>query len=451
MRKIKSFVDTYPELLPQIKMVGREPVIVNKEYGVCYFKNGSKIESFNLSAVVGERAKILIIDEAPKASEQEIKKNASPIANYTRDICLQYGFEDFDSKVISITSACLKSNYFYKDFVETFNSMCAGNKKAFACALNYESAVRVGITKQEFFEERRKELPESVFATEYGSMFLGEEANSIFPYELTSSVRKLKRVEYEMPRGSKSWYVMSVDIATSSAKGSDNAVICVLKCTDKDDGTILKQLVYIRSYNGRRLDELAEEVRLTYIRFPTIRKIVFDQRGLGDSFPAFFDVPWVDPETDREYPAWRLDDQAGHASEPLLHSFKASLQLNQELVTSLRVALEQKTLSIPIDSRSIGDDDEDGHATLKPYEKAIYIEADALQVEMGNLVMRTSSAGNITYDTAKKNQHKDRYSSLAMGVWYVSQIEKENKRIIASRAKGAACIGVVTYFAGKGR
>lgn len=452
LRKIRSFVDMYPELLPQIRIVGREPVVISKEKGVCWFKNGSKIESYSLSAVVGERAKILIIDEAPKASEQEVKKNATPVMNYTRDICLQYGYEDFDSKLISITSACLKSNYFFKDFVETLNDMRAGNKKAFACALNYESAIRVGITKREFFEDRRKELPESVFETEYGSMFLGEEANSIFPYELTSSVRKLKRVEYEMPRGSKSWYVMSVDIATSSAKGSDNAVICVIKCTDKDDGSIMKQLVYIRSYNGRRLDELAEEVRFTYVRFPNVKKIIFDQRGLGDSFPAFFDVPWVDPETDREYPAWRLDDQPGHSSEPLLRSFKANLQLNQELVTSLRVALEQKTLTIPVDSRSMDVDDDDVKTVLKPYEKAIYIEADALQVEMGNLVMRTSSStGNIVYDTAKRTQHKDRYSSLAMGVWYITQLEKENKKLIAARAKGTACIGVVTYFAGKGR
>lgn len=83
--------------------------------------------------------------------------------------------------------------------------MCNGDTKKFACALDYTAAVRMGITKAEFFEDRRKELPESVFATEYGSIFLGEEANSVFPYELTSSVRSLKRVEYMMPKGSKAW------------------------------------------------------------------------------------------------------------------------------------------------------------------------------------------------------------------------------------------------------
>lgn len=447
LRKIRSFVDTYPELLPQIQMVGREPVVINQEKGYVYFKNGSKIESYTLTRIVGERAKILVIDEAPKASEQDIKKSASPITNYTRDICLQYGFEDFDSKIISITSACLKSNYFFKDFEETYNDMKAGNKKAFACALDYKSAVRVGITKADFFEEKKKELPDSVFQSEYGSIFLGEEENSVFPYELTSSVRKLKQVEYAMPRGSKSYYIMSVDIATSSAKGSDNAVICVIKCTDKDDGSILKQLVYIRSYNGRRLDELAEEVRRTYVRFPNTKKIVFDHRGLGDSFPAFFDTPWVDPDTDHEYPAWGLDDQPLSRTVPMLHSFKANMQLNQELVTALRVSLEQKTLSIPVDSRVIESLIEEGNSGIRKEERAIYIEADALQVEMGNLVMKVSAGtSNITYDTAKKTQHKDRYSSLAMGVWYISKLEAENKKAIAARTRGTPCIGIVSYF-----
>lgn len=452
LRKIYSFVNTYPELLPQIKITGREPVVISKDKGRVLFKNGSRIESYSTASVVGERLKVIIADESYRIDETAYKKSVSPCANYTREICMQNNFEDFDSKIISITSACLKSNYFYSDFLETYNDMKAGNEKSFACALSYTAAVRMGITKMEFFDEKRKELPEPIFNSEYGSMFLGEEANSVFPYELTTSVRKLKRVEYEMPRGSKSWYVMSVDIATSSAKGSDNAVICVIKCTDKEDGSIGKQLVYIRSYNGRRLDELAEEVRLTYVRFPNIRKIVFDQRGLGDSFPAFFDMPWVDPDTDREYPAWALDDQPLRSAEPLLHSFKATMGLNQELVNALRVALEQKTLTIPIDSKEVDIEDPDGKVALKPYEKAIYIEADALQVEMGNLVAKVSgNTGNITYDTAKKTQHKDRYSSLAMGIWYIAQIEKENKAKLSARMRGTSCIGVVTYYAGKGR
>lgn len=446
IKKIQSFVDLYPSILPNINIVGREPVIVAKDRGYVKFKNGSSIESYSIAAIVGERKKILLIDEVPRIQEQALKQNALPVTNYRRDITLQYGYEDFESKVVGFTSACRKTNYFYSDFCKTYNAMCNGDKKQFACALNYKSAVRVGITKAEYFEDRRKELPESIFATEYESMFLGDEAGSVFPYTLTQEIRTLKRVEYSAPKSSSAYYVISLDIATSAAKGSDNAVIVCLKCSDQEDGTIIRQLVYMRSYNGKRLDELADEVRKTYVRFPNTRKVIFDQRGLGDSFPAFFQVPWISDDG-KEYPPWCLDTEPSHVAEPMLCSFKATLQLNQELVTALRVAIEQKTLILPVDTRTMEEIIGESGVEMRMEEQAIYAETDALQYELGNLVAKTSdTTGNVTYSSARSNQHKDRYSSLAMGNWLVSVWSAEQKRLFQSRLRGETVIGLVSNF-----
>lgn len=78
-----------------------------------------------------------------------------------------------------------------------------------------------------FFINERKKMPEAKFAMEYGSIFVGAEAGSMYPYDLTENCRTLKQVEYAQPRGSVSSYVMGVDLATSSEKTADNAVICV--------------------------------------------------------------------------------------------------------------------------------------------------------------------------------------------------------------------------------
>ena len=442
MRKIRDFVGQYPEYLKEVDVVGRDPVPISKEKGVVWIKNGSKIESFSLSTIVGERAKIIIVDEAPRAKEEDIKKGAIPVLNTTRDKAVQIGFEDYESKLISITSACLKSNYFFRDFVTTYKKMKSGDPKAFACALDYKSAIRIGITKAAYFEERRQELPESVFATEYESIFVGDEANSVLPFELTEPMRNLRSVEYTQPKGTSCWYVMSVDIATSKDKDADNAALSVIKCIDREDGSIMKHLVYMRTYHGRRLDELAEEIRRTYVRFPNIQRVVFDQRGLGDSLPSFLSSPWVDPETNKEYPAWITQDENVLHGIQMLYGFKANVQLNQELITALRVALEQKTLCLPMSSRDVTEDDGNN---IKLEEKLIYIEADALQVEMGNIIAKSSGAGNVLYDTAKSTQHKDRYSSIAMGVWYIAQIEAENKRRIAQQNQDMV-VGIVSYL-----
>ena len=47
---------------------------------------------------------------------------------------------------------------------------------------------------------------------------------------------------------------------------------------------------------------------------------------------------------------------------------------------------------------------------------------------MGNIIGRQGANGNVIYDSAKSTSHKDRYSSLAMGIHYISGLEEERKR-----------------------
>ena len=75
-------------------------------------------------------------------------------------------------------------------------------------------------------------------------------------------------------------------------------------------------------------------------------------------------------------------------------------------------------------------------------EKAIYLEGDALQIEMGNIVMRSGAGGNVLNDVARTNQHKDRYSALAMAVRYIAELEEERKRRLLRPMD--AVIGVVS-------
>lgn len=111
-------------------------------------------------------------------------------------------------------------------------------------------------------------------------------------------------------------------------------------------------------------------------------------------------------------------------------------------------------MDLPVSSRLISDgkillndsEEDDDHAgkTLSIQEKAIYLESDALQIEMGNVVMRTSSSGTVLYDTARTNQHKDRYSALSMAVWYVASLEEIRKRRLMQPRN--VCVGVVSRF-----
>ena len=285
-------------------------------------------------------------------------------------------------------------------------------------------------------------------------MFLGAEAGSWFPYEVVEPCRVLEDVEVAAPARSQSQYVIGLDLATSAANIADNAIITVVKLAENPDGTYLKMLVNMRSFHGKKLDFLASEVRKMLIRFPNTIRVVFDHRGLGDALPQFLNKPWTDPETGKEYPPLVLDDEISTIknAKPLLRSVIASAAINQQLATSLRVAFEQKTIEIPITSRrilnghvAIDSDDDDDEPIRRSYtqsEKAIFVETDALQIELGNIVAKVSNGGTYTYDTAKSTQHKDRYSSLAMAIWFITQLEEQRKAVLA-RNNSNACIGVV--------
>ena len=340
VKKIQDYFIRNPEIMREIQCDGHRPVQLSRNKGICTLKNGSKIESYSVGTMRGNRAKIMVIDESPEVKADDLDAVIGPVRNTKRDICHQRGIADYPSKTISITSACLKSNYFYAMFVSALRDFAKGSRGSFACALDYRSAARVGITDMEFFRKEQRKMPEAKFAMEYGSIFVGAESGSMFPYDLTEGCRTLRQVEYAQPSGSSSDYVIGVDLATSTDRKADNAVICVVKLADMENGAYLKKLVYLRSYHGKRLDALAEEVRRTFSRFPRTTRVVFDHRGLGDAFPQFLAQPWIDPEYGKEYPPWTLDDERTiiHNAVPILRSVKASAQINQQLVSCLRVA-----------------------------------------------------------------------------------------------------------------
>jgi len=439
VKKIEEKFLGYPDVLREINASRHnKPVQINPHKGVCWLKNGSKIESYSMGTLRGNRAKILICDEAPEIPKNDLDAVAKPIMNETRDICIQREIDDYDSKIVSITSACLKNNYFYTSFTNILKRMSTGEDGCFAWAMTYKEAVREGISKQSYFDDQRKDMTEEKFKMEYESIFLGAAEGAVFPFDLTDRCRTLTEAEVAQPAKSTVEYIMSLDIATSKASNADNAALTTFKLIELENGGYLKQVVRIQTFKGKRLDALATELRRNLVRFPNTIKVIVDVRGLGDAFPQFMCKPWTDPETGKEYPPLVRDDEPTIIDNavPLIHPFIATNLLNQQMVNATTIALEQESIQLPISSRyiinnKIADRDDDAESSgkkLTMQEQAIYLEADALQIEMGNIIGKKGANGSVIYDTAKSTAHKDRVSSLMMGILYISELEDTRKR-----------------------
>ena len=112
VKKIQDYFIRNPEIMREIQCDGHRPVQLSRNKGICTLKNGSKIESYSVGTMRGNRAKIMVIDESPEVKADDLDAVIGPVRNTKRDICHQRGIADYPSKTISITSACLKSNYF---------------------------------------------------------------------------------------------------------------------------------------------------------------------------------------------------------------------------------------------------------------------------------------------------------------------------------------------------
>lgn len=450
LEKLKMFADQNPNIANELTAgSARTLVQLSKDKGRAVYKNTSKIESFAIDSMRGQRAKIVVCDEDRDIDQEAENAVVVPVKNYRRDISFNYGFEDYVSKFVSMTSACEKAKSYYGEFERVVRQMANGNRESFACALDYRAAVANGVNDADFFEGERSRQPEAVFQMEYGSRFIGSTNGSAFPYELTTGCRTLQHIELSQPKNSKSRYVICLDIATSEAKEADNSIATVLKFTERSDARYAVKLVYMRSYHGKSLDFLAEQIRILYhIQFPNTEKIVYDARGLGDSLDRFFDKEWVNPVDGREYPPLVVDDKpnVNFEAKAILHPFRAVQQLNQRIYTNMRVSLEKRLVELPVSSRAIQLQEagiKDQSKWMPMEEKAIFEETDALIYEMGNIIAKTSASGNVIYDTPRLTLHKDRYSSFAMGMDYIRELEKEN---VKRHTRKVPCIGIATNF-----
>lgn len=448
LKKLELIVDENENVKREIRMVGRTPVIISDTKGYVEFKNNSSIESFSINSIRGNRLKIIVVDEAPDVNQDQYDSAAKPVRNYTREIALTWGFKDFRSKEICLTSACEQSNPFYDKFKMTVEKMRKGDKNAFACALSCEAPIRYGLTSREFFEDERASMPDIKYQMEYETIFVGSCQESAFPYNLISRNRNSYIVETREPKNSSARYVICIDIATSQDKDADNTAISVIKFSEKHDATFWKALVYLKTLHGEPLDVIASEVRHLYWDcFPSAEKIIYDARGLGDSFDRFMDKPYVD-ENGIEHPPLVVDDKAFGVSAglPLLHPFRANQALNQRMYINLRVALEKGTVEIPVLSRVAEHKDMEktkGEEKYTFYQQAVFRECDALAFEMANIVGKPGANGQMIYDVPHARQHKDRYSSFAMAMDYVSELEAAN---IRGRLSGGEFVGFASAF-----
>lgn len=288
--RIATFVYSTPRLRNKIVRATRTLI---------HLENGSRIIALPCSENLlrGYTAQMVICDEASFMPEEVITQVIFPMLSTT------------DGYAIFLSTPWGKDHFFYRAFVNP------------AYSVHKVKSEQCPLIKPEFLEEMKANMTKEAYLMEYEAEFV-EALNSYFPQDLIRKCVELAQklgvelygsLEATFPTGD---YYAGVDFG----KLQDYSVITVLK----REGDILK-LVYLYQFPLETpYTQVIGHLVRAHQKFK-FRKALVDQTGVGE--------PVLD----------EIRNQGLNNVEGL----KFTVQTKEELLSNLKIAMEQNRLAIP--------------------------------------------------------------------------------------------------------
>jgi len=436
VQKIQGEFTKYENIKREIQF----PIKTAGDECCVFFKNGSEIRAISVDQRTGGdgarswRFHQLCIDEARLVKDAIIEEILIPMTKTKRPMAILHNQAE-KGKVIFITSAYLKISPLYNRFKYFYEQMMNGNDEYYVCCLPWQVGVQAGIfDEDDILKERDKpSMTPDKFSSEFESVFVGSGAGSYYPFEISMPVRTARRGELEQPKKTTAKYIISLDVALSDSKNSDNSCVHVIKIQERPNGSFKKSVVYTKVMNGVSLPDQRDYLReLTHLRFPNTIKLVLDTRGSGEALPSLFYESWTyiypSGETVEFPPIVKDDDDDAMRLDgalPIIRCITATNEFNTRFYPYMKSCLQDKSLELLCLSDEVDAEWKEGEMSDELY--AIHLEADALCSELSNIKEAMTEHGNVIYDRIVKAKKRDRATSLMYALSVIYEYEMEAK------------------------
>lgn len=421
-------------------------------------KNGSyiKVTPANDGAR-GLRSNFTILDEFrmidPLIYQSVIKRlSASPrMPNYLRLSKYSHLRPDKRNKVVFLSSAYYMHSWAYDKYV-TFvkNIEKNGADSTYGLAtFSYETSIMNDLlSKEELLEELEEEgFDYSTFAMELKSFWSGQINNGYYTYDKLTECRMLEDASFppdiKLLMGDKSVSnrragevrILSADIALMGGKKNDNTAISYIVAYPSDNKQYyVREVRYIETigggielgYHGGRIRQLYDEFDCDYI--------VLDTNGIG--MQVYGDLVRelklqnsnliYEPLGCVNDPAMQLlaSDQT---APKVIYSIKATSDMNKTMNTDLQSKVIRKRIRLLVDEITADQNlsENKNYAKWRKGNGATYKaiknphkQTTLLINEMINLELLDAESMKLREQAGKV---KDRFSSVAMGNYFVTQ------------------------------
>ena len=411
------------------------------------FKNGSSIDILAAKqSSRGQRRTGGLMEECVLIDGDILNEVIIPTTNVDRLLPdgTRHKEEVINKSQIYITTAGWKNSFAYDKLIELLIQSVIEPDRVMIMGGTYETPVTEGLLDEDFVDQLKLQgtFKEESFDREYRSLWSGDAENAFYSSEKFDKHRVLLQPEYEYSgRSSKNaYYVLGVDVGRIGC----TTEVCVFKVTPQPQGTSLKSLVHIYTYEAEHFEDQAIHIKKIYYKYKA-RVISIDANGLGIGLVDFMVKSQVDPESGDSLPPFGVEGgtsedavepykkiKGADVEENALYLIKANAPINTEAYSYAQTQLSSGKIKFLIDesmaktklmSTKVGQnmDSDKRNEFLKPFTLT-----SILREQMLNLVEKNSGV-NIILEQSSKSIKKDKFSAFIYGLYYIKQ-EEDNKR-----------------------
>ena len=420
------------------------------------FKNGSKLDIMAArQSSRGKRATGGLMEECILIDQTLLNEVIIPTMNVDRRLASgeRIESETVNKSQIYVTTAGWKNSFAYQKLMQLLIQEIIDPAEAVVLGGTWRVPVMEKLLKKSFIEELKLDgtYNDASFAREYESEWSGDAENAYFSAERFDKHRQLLQPEYEFSNRSakNAYYVISVDVGR---KGCTSEV-CVFKVTPQVQGTSLKSLVMLYSYEDEHFENQAIYLKRLFYKYKA-RTLVLDANGLGIGLVDYMVKAQMDPESGEVLPDFGVinDDEGfykkfrtGNTELDAMYLVKANAPINTEAYVycqsqmnsgKIKFLIDEQQARVKLMSTKVGQNmsQDKRNEYLQPFRMT-----SILRQQMLNLV-ESNEGVNIILKQSSKGIRKDKFSAFIYGLYYIKLQQDRKKK------KGKRDLGRLQFF-----
>lgn len=408
------------------------------------FKNGSKLGILAArQSSRGQRKTGGLMEQCVLIDGDILNEVIIPTTNVDR--CLPDGSRHHEQVVnksqIYITTAGFKNSFAYKKQIELLISSLVQPEEYMVMGGTYETPIIQGLLNEDFVEELKLNgtYNEDSFDREYNSLWTGDVDGAFFSSDRFDKNRVLLQAQNEYSgRSSKSaYYVLGVDVGRIGC----TTEVCVFKVTPQPEGTSIKSLVNIYSFEEEHFEAQAIEIKRLFNKYKA-RKIALDANGLGVGLLDYMVKSQIDVNSGEQFPPFGVDnDEEGlykklktpDTIQDVIYQIKANAPINTEAYSyaqtqmssgKIKMLVDEQTAKVKLMETKVGQNmsNDQRNEYLRPY-----VLTTILKTQMMNLIQQNEGV-NIILKQDSRAIKKDKFSAFIYGLLFIKRDEERRNK-----------------------